>query len=151
MPVTVVVSVSGVKECIDKLRAVKDSMRGQLVTGAMRAALQPTLAEARSNVPVDTGAYRDSLGVKVKSYRGGGIVIGLMGPRYGNKFVLMHGKGYGPTRYAHVIEFGDSRGRPAYAPLRRAWLSTRGSFEVTFASELWNRLSARLALHGLTP
>ena len=85
---------------------------------AMNKGLTPVLRAARANAPVDKGHLKKSLGKRVRTYRGNGIVWGGVGPRAAYR-VKRHGKRtrtgrqsyIQPSKYAHLVESGTVRTR----------------------------------------
>lgn len=63
-------------------------------------------ADAKANVPKRTGLLKKSIGRRVRSYRGGTIISGIVGPRSGFATTLKNGKKVNPAKYAHLVEFG---------------------------------------------
>lgn len=63
-------------------------------------------ADAKANVPKRTGLLKKSIGRQVRSYRGGTVVSGIVGPRSGFATTLKNGKKVNPAKYAHLVEFG---------------------------------------------
>lgn len=61
--------------------------------------------DVKSLVPKRTGQLRKSIGRRVWTKRGGGIIYGIVGPRAGYR-ILYQGKYINPTKYAHLVEFG---------------------------------------------
>jgi HK97 gp10 family phage protein len=69
------------------------------------------LWDAKSLVPKRTGLLRKSLGRKIKSYRNGAVIVGIIGPRKGFRLVI-NGVPVNPVKYAHLVEFGRREVRP---------------------------------------
>ena len=107
----------GVLDDVEKKAARKGIRRG--ITDGSRAVLQA----ARANVPEDTKSLKKALGYRVRSYRGGVSVVGVVGARRdvkGDKkqrFRFKVGertKADGtkadvyavPANYVHLVEFG---------------------------------------------
>ena len=89
------IAVSGLKELNDALQDLPAKIEKNVLRGAMRAGAKVMLDAARQQVPVRTGALRDSLTLKSGYQRG--RVTGTV--RAGNA------KAY----YAHMVEFGTAR------------------------------------------
>ena len=71
-----------------------------------------------------TGTLIKSLGIKLRRYRGGKVVLALAGPVSG--IVGPHGEK--PTHYAHLVEFGHmtKRGKVGARPfMTPAWEATK--------------------------
>ena len=92
---------------------------------AMRKAIQEgsrqIIKDARALVPVETKTLKKAIGVKVRSYKSGAVIVALVGPRKDAKGkpakyrrrVMVKTKGGGqremwrnPVKYAHLVEFG---------------------------------------------
>src|SRR4051812_2753277 len=78
----------------------------------------------------DTGALKESIGIKVKPYRRGSVIFGVVGPRKGFERPDPSGKGMrNPVKYGHLVEDGTSHSaprafmRPAFAEEKEAMLS----------------------------
>jgi HK97 gp10 family phage protein len=74
-------------------------------------------ADAKANVPRKTGLLKKSIGRRVRSYRGGTVISGIVGPRSGFATVLASGKKVNPAKYAHLVEFGRKAVRVKKAAL----------------------------------
>lgn len=69
-------------------------------------ATQMVSADAKTRVPKRTRQLRKAIGRRVRKYRAGAVVVGLVGPRRGFRIVLPNGKTVDPVKYAHLVEFG---------------------------------------------
>ena len=73
----------------------------------------------------ETGALKESIGIKVKPYKKGAIIFGIVGPRKGFKRPDPSGKGFrDPVKYAHLVENGTSHSAPK-AFMRPAFAETK--------------------------
>jgi len=61
------------------LLAIPEKVRGAVEKKAVREASQLIVGKFRENSPVDSGALRRSLKSDVRQYRGGKIIVGLIG------------------------------------------------------------------------
>ena len=100
------IAISGLKELDAALQDLPAKIEKNVLRGAMRAGAKVMLDAARQQVPVKTGALRDSLTLKSGYQRG--RVTGTV--RAGNS------KAY----YAHMVELGTARHLLA-RPRRREW------------------------------
>jgi HK97 gp10 family phage protein len=78
----------------------------------------------------DTGALKASIGIKVKPFRKGNFIFGVVGPRKGFERPDPSGKGTrNPVKYGHLVENGTSHSaprafmRPAFAETKDAMLN----------------------------
>lgn len=129
------VELRGMADVLRRLQELGRTKAGRILRRALDAATKPILAAARQLVPVESGALRKSLGRRVKTYRGSGVVAVIIGPRRGQKREVERtpkgrlrvvprkratgAGGYrNPTRYAHLVERGSRRSKaePFLAP-----------------------------------
>lgn len=131
MPLAIKADVRGAAELFAVLRALDKKIARKAMRAAVNEAGKVVLKTAKANVPVETGALKASLAVKVHANRDGSRITAIVGPR---KLKGTIGKGanrkkgqltaFGkskagrkaienerdPVRYAHLVEFG-SRGQ----------------------------------------
>lgn len=112
---------TGVPELLKALQEIDKKVAKRALTKAVREAAKPILKAAKANVAVDTKTLKKSLGVKVKVYKGGSGVVGLVGIRKDKKGKpIKHKRKVGttkagkdiyqdPTKYGHLVEFGTRR------------------------------------------
>lgn len=98
-----------------------------ILAAGMDKATSKIANDARARAPKDDGDLKKSLGNKVKTYRDGAVVLGLIGPRKGafasgeggKRVKIRRNKGESgreynkrtkgekkPSQYAHLVEFG---------------------------------------------
>ena len=113
--------VSGMGKLSQLLKDLPLAVRERVLLAATDAAIQPikTWAKRFAKRSERTGALRNSIIAKTKSYAGGLVVVGLVGPdrNYyvrGAKLTVRNGLLRGatssgvsrPANYAHLIEYG---------------------------------------------
>ena len=127
--------VEGAEHLIQKLKAIKQSVAKRLLRKAIGNGTRAILRAAKSQAPTRTSLLRKSLGRKVKAYRGGIAVAGIVGARLGFRQVRGEGKRgkragktlyADPVKYEHLVELGTVRSR-AQAFLNPAWLAVKSS------------------------
>lgn len=141
-------NVRGDREAAKALRELGKALNGPAAAAA-RQALRPTLAEAKRNVPKDTGTLRRALVIRAGSKRSKTRTTTLVGP---NKSVRGPDGKRSPVRYAHLVELGhlnrDGSKTPGARYLTRAFESTKDAvidnFNRLFGVEVEKR-AARLA------
>lgn len=122
--------VTGHRETAANLRALA-RYSPTPVSEASRKALAPTLAEARANAPVDTGALRKSL-----------VVRKARSPRDQPQHMVGPRRGSDPVRYAHLTEFGRAPGADGSGGitglrwLTAAFESTKGEVVKLFGQSI---------------
>lgn len=94
-----------IKALANRLAQVDRKIARKALQDGINEATKDVLASAKSLVPRRSGQLRKSLGRKVKSYRGGAVVVGIVGPRKGFR-VEYRGKMIDPAKYAHLVEYG---------------------------------------------
>jgi hypothetical protein len=57
------------------------------------------------------GLLKKSIGSKVKTFRGNGVTVGIVGPRKGFLHVMSDGRRIDPVKYAHIEERGRQQVR----------------------------------------
>lgn len=127
----IAVKLNGLQDVMQRLNAVNGELRSTILRKATTAGAQVLTKEAKGRAPRETGLLRKSLGYKVRVYRGGELVLAMVGPRSGFKrsVVTLGSRGAisgtkaaskllaaggfagtrNPVRYAHMSEFGTSR------------------------------------------
>lgn len=91
--------VTGGEDIAKALEAMKVEIERNMMRGAMRAGAQVILEEAKSRVPQDTGALRDSLRIRTGA-KGGKVFAYVQAGRSKKK---------GDPFYAHLVEYGVKR------------------------------------------
>lgn len=156
-----------VKPLLDAMAGMKRALRTRILKAAVNAGARLILQDARTRIHSVTDLLRQSLAVKVKVYRGSGVVVGIVGPRTG----FQKGKGRGaarrltafgkklaarfgaktnqhPAAYAASVEKGHKRGKgrsaaPPHPFLGPAFRSTKGAVEATIAARIWQGIRAQ--------
>jgi HK97 gp10 family phage protein len=102
--------VTGVDKVVRKLRQFEPKVQRQAVSKATRAGAKLIQAEAKANVPVDTGALKEAIKVRAPKKRKKGKVATLV--------QVGAGDFKGDTFYGGMIEFGTSKmtARPFMTP-----------------------------------
>lgn len=146
------VTITGTKEVIANLEALKSSVQKRLIEGAGRAALKPVVADVRGRVPKNTGTLRKSIGVKKAKRSPKGEVVLSVGARWGYEWTDAKGKKHNPFFYAIPIEFGHDIKNPetgqvvAHVPpvsmFRSAYERWADQIIATFETELIARMDA---------
>jgi HK97 gp10 family phage protein len=96
---------AAVAELADKLAQMDRKAARVALKKGVNEATKIVLWDAKARTPRRSGQLRKSLGRLVKTYRGGAIVAGIVGPRKGFR-VQWRGKYIDPVKYAHLVEFG---------------------------------------------
>ncbi len=150
----------GLKELDAQLKQLGSAAAVKTMASQIRKAMKPVLEDAKSRVPVDSGALRDSLALRVlkpnqtkTSSVMGGVVVR---PNAGAKKALKHIKKFvkdkserkklgkeflrqtGPRRW-HFIEFGTSR-MTAKPFLRPSMDAAADKIVTDFRNELRKRV-----------
>lgn len=114
----------GFQDVMRRMRSLQKKARGRLLRKAVTAASRLILRAAKAKVSRRTGLLRKSLGIKVKTYRRSGVVVGVIGPRSGFKRQVTLPDGSqeleNPTVIAHLVE----KGRRAVAVKTKKVLAT---------------------------
>lgn len=128
------VKLEGFDGLLDNLKSLeKVSTQKAAVRQAMRKAAKPIIDDAKSNVPVDSGALRDSIKIgstlnksqrkQARSTKEKGAVTQYLGSG---------GKG---ARHSHLVEFGTVD-QPAQPFLRPAWDAGRDQYLTDLGREM---------------
>lgn len=114
-------AVAGLDRLKRKLRAIPDAARTE-IRKAMEASANEVVATAKSLVPVDSGALRDSIGWTWGDAPKGSIVLGTARAGTTGNMVLTIYAGDDEAFYARWVEFGTSKApaRPFFFPSWRA-------------------------------
>lgn len=87
------------------LAAVEPKAARRATRAGINEITKLVLADARARVPRRSGQLKKSLGRRVRGYRRGEVVSGIVGPRRGFR-VVIGGVAVNPVKYAHLVEFG---------------------------------------------
>lgn len=110
--------IGGVPALISKLREIDVKVARKAQRQALNEAAKPILKDAKAMVPIETKTLKKALGKKAKSFRGGLIMVVMIGVRKDKKGKkLKHKRKVGTTKsgkdiyrnpinYAHLVEFG---------------------------------------------
>lgn len=99
--------VEGLKPWLRKLAQLRSPRARAVRRKAMMDASSPLLKTTKALVLRETGLLARSLGRRVRSYRGGAVVVVIIGPRSGFKQEVQRRRGVtlsNPTKYAHLTE-----------------------------------------------
>jgi hypothetical protein len=119
----------------------------EIAFNALVRAIVPTVQAMKDEAPVDDGDLRESMGFRLRRYKGGRSLFVALGPRRGT--FGKHGKK--PSKYAHLVENGHytrkGKKRHWVAPnafMRRAWLRTRESVLKNFREDFREKLGVAI-------
>jgi len=100
----------GLEPLLAHLRELGTTKARSAMRRGLEVATTPVLQMARQLCPVDSAQLRKSLGRRVKTYRGSGTTVVIIGPRQGFKAEVTDRYGRrrvrDPIRYAHLVEQG---------------------------------------------
>ena len=122
---------TGFVELDSKLRNMSFRSQGRILRDAMKAAMQPVLAQAKETMPVDSGYTKRRLKIKAgKPKRDGSrtIRVGIFGP-------ASKGRGKAAAPVGRIIEFGRD-GSDAQFVLRRALAAKKAQAMSTITARL---------------
>lgn len=88
-----------------KLRLLPDKVQRKVTRRAVNLALTPVVKIARKLAAVRSGLLRKAIAKKVKVYRKGETVLGMVGINF-DLVGEWKGKKSRPAKYAHLIEYG---------------------------------------------
>lgn len=138
MPFTIRAQLKGVDDLVRQLDALKRG-RSRIMRKALTKGAKLIVAAARRKVPTRYGLLKKSLGVAIRSYRGGERLVAVIGPRAGFRVQVGTVVRGGikskpgdpimadPVKYAHLVEFGHGGAHPAPAhPFLRPALDETG-------------------------
>jgi HK97 gp10 family phage protein len=136
--------ITGLDDLTKGMKAIGKKLREQIGQEAVVTALTPLVnaAQLYAGASKETGALQESIGLKVKPYRKGNIIFGIVGPRKGFNKPDPSGKGFrDPRKYAHLVEFGTVK-HSANPFMRPAFAATKGQMISETAAVIGNRVSA---------
>ena len=122
---------TGFVELDSKLRNMSFRSQGRILRDAMKAAMQPVLAQAKETMPVDSGYTRRRLRIKAgKPKRDGSrtIRVGIFGP-------ASKGRGKAAAPVGRIIEFGKE-GSEGQQILRKALAAKEAQALSTLTAHL---------------
>lgn len=121
-PIDVRIDTASLERTVRRLADLDKRAARKAVRAGINEVSKLVLGEARALVPRRTGQLRRSLGRKVKSYKGGAVILGIVKPRgkvkVKGKYVAKFRKDFtgstrfpgvgtvDPVKYAHLVEYG---------------------------------------------
>ncbi len=118
------VQLLGLPELLGRIGEVRISVHRRIMKQAMASSIKPTKPTVASVAPMQYKALKQSMGVKVKTYRpkdgGHAIAVGLVGPRTAFKKTVQKYNFFTdkaqpmvayPAAYAHMVEGGTKAHR----------------------------------------
>jgi len=114
-------STTKVADLVKALADIDKKVARKALRQAVNQATAPILKDAKAKVPTDTKSLKKALGKKVKSYRSGIVIVGVVGVRKDKKGKPeKHKRKVGekksgeakyrnPVHYAHLVEFGTRK------------------------------------------
>lgn len=139
---------------VDALRRAIDdfskSSQARISRPAIREASTPVIRAVRQNAPKKrdprTGQLRKSITRRLKTYRGTGVVVAIVGPRRKFYTTDKYGRKVNPTNYAHLVEFGTAAhrvgnrshaGSKAKPFMRPGWESSKQQAMSIMRRRMW--------------
>ena len=135
--------ITGLEDLQKGMKAIGRKLRTQIGQEAVVTALTPMVnaAQLYAGDSKETGALQESIGFKVRPYRRGNIIFGVVGPRKGFNKPDPSGKGFrDPRKYAHLVEFGTSK-TAAKPFMRPAFAATKDTMVRELGAVIGNRVS----------
>lgn len=113
MKIDLAIDEADLKRAMEQFQRLPDKVNRKVGRAAVSAGVTVVLRQARSEVPIDEGTLRASLGRKVKNYPSSQLTVGIAGSRIsGNK------RGY----HAHLVEHGHVAADGSFVP-GNPWLA----------------------------
>jgi len=146
MPSTFQLKVTGDEYIANKLERISASAQRSVIRPAANFAWTPVNKDAKSSVPVDTGALKRSIGKKAITYSRSGVVWVGVGARSGAQYTRVgpDGNVRKPWKYAHIVEFG-SEDTPPEGFLRTAFMRQRANAQARLYAKTWVYLQKEIA------
>jgi HK97 gp10 family phage protein len=138
------VQIDGLSDLMGALRALPDATAKNVLRRVARKRLQPIVDHAKSLVPVDKGALRNSLVVSSKLSKRQRQLRGS--EKEGAHDIEMYA-GAGPLPAAHLQEFGSSQHAPQPF-MRRAWDAKKQSLVDGLKDDLWQEIEKAAKRHA---
>ena len=91
----IIVKLSGLPETTARLAGLPTKIQLGALRKSANAGAQPLLKAARRNAPRATGRFAKTLAVKIKQYRGGAVVVAIIGQEQKTKSLKKLRKGRG--------------------------------------------------------
>lgn len=92
------VDVQGQPQIAAALRSIDKKLRTRVLRKAVTAAAKFMVRRLKPRTPTDTGTLKKSHGQRVKTYRGSGVSVGVVGPRIG-----FERDGKRPDKYGWIV------------------------------------------------
>jgi HK97 gp10 family phage protein len=111
------IEVEGLDDLESQLLKLQGKVAIKVVRDALKASAKIVLKDAKSNVPVGSGALKASLGIIARKGRGTNFQTVFVAPRQKNKTALALANASRSTPikgifYAHIVEKGSVRSKP---------------------------------------
>ncbi len=155
-------TIEGLPAVLKRLKGIEEKVKKKATKAAVHQGGKVVLAEAKSRVRRVSGLLYKAMGQKVKTFRGNGVSVSIIGPRAGfkvirdkqtgkivgrvqTKFSRLVGTKNGkpvyenPTQYSHLVEKGTRRSR-AFPFLAVALESKKDAATQAMANVLSNAI-----------
>lgn len=138
---------TGEAEINKLIQQVSQKVQKESAFESLVIACMPVVEAMKRNAPVDEGSLRESIGFRLRRYRGGRSLYLVIGPRRGT---------FGPNNdrpsvRAHLIEMGHWAGKGANRKfvaakpfMRNAWLEKGPATLAEFKRQFGDRLIAEV-------
>lgn len=103
MGFAITMRMDGLSKALARLRGAKKKIPARSMKKALRVAATPVIDGARRWAPRQTGKLKQSMSVRMKSYRRGQIILSVIGPKH-----FKYANGKNPGNYGHLVELGHN-------------------------------------------
>jgi HK97 gp10 family phage protein len=137
--VTVRFQLTGVGPLLQTLNRLRRGLRNRILRKALRRGSKPMVQAVRALAPTDTRELRRSIGTRSRTYRRGGVIVFVIGPR--NRPSMQVPKGgvkprrYNPAYYAHLVELGTRRSGK-FPFVRPGFIAAQGRAHAIIVAEI---------------
>lgn len=141
------IKLTGTEELLKKMSKLPQRIQNEVALESLVVCIMPVVETAKGLVEVDTGALKESIGYRLRRYKGGKHLFVVVGARRG-RFGPDNDQ---PSKRAHLLEFGfthaGKKGVEVKAKpfIRPTWMKHRNSFLAQFGREFSRRLDKVIA------
>jgi hypothetical protein len=129
------ITLGGSDVLMARLLALPEKVKTQAIKKAINEMNKLLVGEARLRVPIDSGALFRLVGSVTRQYKGGRIVLGVVGAEIGQESVTIGGRTMvrKPYKYSHLIEDGTVQ-RKTKSGVNRGKVTPRPFLQPAFSA-----------------
>lgn len=146
MSIRTKIQIEGIGDLLAAMETLKRSAKGRITRAAVNAGGRIIRKEAKANARAikRTGQLAKLTDMKVKTYKGSGNTVAVIGPKKGGKIIHPVYGPVDPHKYANLVELGTERSSPKPF-LRAALMTTKGQVASVMGNKARDQLAREVA------